>query len=211
VTRHMEMMMALAVGGAIAASLFTIASAQSVRVGDDWVTLHSAGGGFHVLMPPDWKEDDPGHAGTSLSFRPSKSNTASASEFINCKAQAGSNPAIATSTQESLDAAVAASPAPSSATRELLSTLGTDAAIRENGVMQVSNHPAYFIVVSGSHEASSAKIHAVAAEVILVRPGWIYSLACTAGAMTAEHAELAWSTWRPVFMDIISTFGSESR
>jgi hypothetical protein len=51
---------AFAVGGAIAASLFTIASAQSVRVGDDWVTLPSAEGGFHVLMPPDWKEDDQG-------------------------------------------------------------------------------------------------------------------------------------------------------
>jgi hypothetical protein len=210
VMRHVEMMVALAVGGAIAASLFTIALAQSVRVGDDWVLLHSLTGGFHVLMPPDWEEDSPGNADTSLSFRPSKSNAARASNFINCKAQAGSNPAIATSTQASLDAAVAASPAPSSATRELLSTLGTGAAIRENGLIQVSNHPAYFIVVSGSHETSDTDIHAVAAEVILVRPGWVYSLACTAGARSADQAELAWTTWRPVFMAIMSTFDSDN-
>jgi hypothetical protein len=210
VTRHIETIAALAVGGAIAASLLTIASAQSVREADDWVTLHSPEGGFHVLIPPDWEEDNPGQAGTSLSFRPRRTNAAPASAFINCKAQAGSNPAIATSTQASLDEAVAASPAPSSATRELLSTLGTDAAIRENGLMQVSNHPAYFIVVSGSHETSDTKIHAVAAEVILVRPGWMYSLACTAAARSADQAELAWTTWRPVFMDIMSTFDSEN-
>jgi hypothetical protein len=209
VTRHMAMM--VAVGGAIAASLFTIASAQSVRVGGDWVMLCSPTGGFHVLMPPDWEEDSPGYADTGLSFRPSKSDAAPASAFINCKAQAGSNPAIATSTQESLDAAVAASAAPASATRELLSTLGTDASIRENGLMQVSNHPAYFIVVSGSHETSDMKIHAVAAEVILVRPGWIYSLACTAGARSADQAEHAWTAWRPVFMGIMSTFDRENR
>jgi hypothetical protein len=55
VTRLREMMVALAVGAAIAASLFTIASAQSVRVGDEWVPLHSAEGGFHVLIPPTGK------------------------------------------------------------------------------------------------------------------------------------------------------------
>jgi hypothetical protein len=92
-----------------------------------------------------------------------------------------------------------------------LSTLGTDAAIRENGLMQVSNHPAYFIVVSGSHETSDTKIHAVAAEVILVRPGWMYSLACTAAARSADQAEVAWTTWRPVFMGIMSTFDRENR
>jgi hypothetical protein len=211
VTRVKVTIVARAVGGAIAASLFTIASAQSVRAGDDWVMLHSAENRFHVLVPPDWKEDDPGHAGTSLSFRLRKSNTASQSDFINCKAQAGSNPAIANSSQASLDAAVAASPAPSSATRELLSTLGTDAAIRENRLMQVANHPAYFIVVSGSHETSDTEIHAVAAEVILVRPGWVYSLACTAGARSADQAEHAWFAWRPVFMAIMSTFDSENR
>jgi hypothetical protein len=91
-----------------------------------------------------------------------------------------------------------------------LSALGKDAVIRKNGLMQVSNHPAYFIVVSGSHETSDTEIHAVTAEVILVRPGWIYSLACTAGARSAAQAELAWTAWRPVFMAIMSTFDSEN-
>jgi hypothetical protein len=40
VTRHMEMKVVLAVGGAIAASFCTLASAQSVRAADDWVMLN---------------------------------------------------------------------------------------------------------------------------------------------------------------------------
>jgi hypothetical protein len=76
--------------------------------------------------------------------------------------------------------------------------------------MQVSSHPAYFVVVSGSHATSDTEIHAVAAEVVLVRSGWMYSLACTAGARTVEQAEAAWTTWRSVFIGIMSTFDSDN-
>ena len=200
-----------AIGATLAASSLATAWTQSVRVSDDWVTLRSPGGGFHVRMPPDWDVDTPARAGSGLSFRPKKLITAAAEEFVNCKAEAGSNPAIATSTQATLDAAVTASPAPSSATKELSATLGEDAVVRENSLMQVSNRPVYFIVVSGSREMSNVRIHAVAAEAILVRPGSVYSLACTVGARTAEQAEVAWTKWRPVFLDIISTFDSESQ
>jgi hypothetical protein len=194
----------------ITVAVLNIASAQETMVTDEWITIRPPVEGFHVRLPPDWDQDKQGYPANELSFRPKRSRAA-ADEFINCKAQAGANPAIATSTQESLDAAVAAGPPPSSATKELLSTLGTDAAIRENGLMQVSNHPAYFIVVSGSHETSNVKIHVVAVQVILVRPGWMYSLACTTGARPAEQAEHAWTAWRPVFMGIVSTFDSETR
>jgi hypothetical protein len=77
-------------------------------------------------------------------------------------------------------------------------------------LIQIANHPAYLIVVAGYHETSGTRVHVVSAEVILVRPGRMYSLACTAGARTAEVAELAWTMWRPVFMDIFGTFDSES-
>ena len=49
----------------------------------------------------------------------------------------------------------------------------------------------------------------MAAEAILVRPGWLFSIACTAGARTVEQAEVAWTKWRPVFEDIMSTFDNE--
>ena len=120
-----------AIGAALAASCFATAWTQSVRVADDWVTLRPPGGGFQVRMPPDWDVDASARAGSGLGFRPRKSITAAAEEFVNCKAEAGSNPAIATSPQEALNAAVSASPAPSSATKELSATLGEDAVVRE--------------------------------------------------------------------------------
>ena len=144
-------MTCLAIGGAIAASLLNAAAAELVRATDDWVTLRPPAGGFHVRIPPDWVEDGDQNLDNGLSFRPTKENTA-AVEFVNCKAQAGFDPLIASSTQELLDAAVSAGPAPAGVTDELLFTLGKDAVLRENILVQVSNHPAYYIVVAGSHE-----------------------------------------------------------
>jgi hypothetical protein len=46
-------------GGIFAATLIGTASAQTFRVTDDWVTLRPPGGGFHILMPPDWRQDPP--------------------------------------------------------------------------------------------------------------------------------------------------------
>jgi hypothetical protein len=205
-----ETLAAFAVLGAIGVVGLNSASAQSVRVTDDWMVLRPPDGGFHVLIPPDWKEDNRPYSNNSLSFRPRKSSAALAVGFINCKAGAVANPAIAASTQESLDAAVSSGPAPPSAIKELLAALGKDAVVRENGWLRVASHPAYFIVVSGTSDRFGATIHAVASEVVLVRPGRMFSLVCTAGARTAEQAETAWNTWRPVFLAIMSTFDSES-
>jgi hypothetical protein len=202
-------MKALATGAVIIVAVLNIASAQEPTATDEWITIRPTEGRYHVRMPPGWQEDSQRYT-NGLSFRPSKSS-ALADEFVNCKARAEANPAIATSTQASLDAAVAAGPAPPNAVAEMLATVGQEAVVRENGLMQVSGHPAYFIVVSGARETASAWIHVVAAELVLVRPGRMYSLACTAGAGSADQAEHAWTTWRPIFIDIMSTFDSESR
>jgi hypothetical protein len=209
VTRPNEQMTAIAIGGAVLAALLTTAAAQSVPVTDGWVTLRSSEGRYHVMIPPNWNEDHLGQAGTDLSFRPRKETAGAAKQYVNCKVGVGSNPKIAASTQETLDAAVSAGPAPSGATKELLATLGQDAVLRENSLTHVSNHPAYFIVVAGSDKTASITIHAVVAEVVLVRPGLMYSLACTAGATTAEQVEAAWNTWKPTFKGIMSTFDSD--
>ncbi len=60
---------ALFVGGGIfAATLVGTASAETFRVTDDWVTLRPPGGGFHILMPPDWRQDPPRAPNTKFSF-----------------------------------------------------------------------------------------------------------------------------------------------
>ena len=208
-TRLNEQMTAIIISGAVVAALLNPAAAQSVPSTNGWVILHSSEGRYHVMIPANWDEDHQGQASTDLSFRPRKETAAAAMQYVNCKVVVGSNPDIAASTQEALDAAVSGAPAPSGATKELLATLGKDAVLRENSLTQVSNHPAYFFVVAGSHETASITILAVAAEVVLVRPGLMYSLACTAGARTAIQAEVAWNTWEPTFKGIMSTFDSE--
>jgi hypothetical protein len=55
--------------GISAATLLGTASAQTVyRVTDDWVTLRPPGGGFHILRPPDWRQDPPRSPNAKLSF-----------------------------------------------------------------------------------------------------------------------------------------------
>jgi hypothetical protein len=56
VTGLTQALAALAVGRAIAASFAHYRFCAVIHVADDWVTLHSAEGGFHVLMPRDWEE-----------------------------------------------------------------------------------------------------------------------------------------------------------
>jgi hypothetical protein len=177
-------------------------------VTNDWITLRPADGSFHVRIPPDWDKDSQQYSDTDLSFRPRKPY--GQAPFVNCKAGTGVNPAIAASTQESLDASVSSAPAPPAAIKELSAAVGNDAAVRENGWLRVADHPAYFIVVSGFHDSAGSGIHAVASEAILVRPGWMYSLACTVAGKTAEQAETAWTSWRPVLVAIMSTFDSEA-
>jgi hypothetical protein len=209
VTKLNDQMTAIAIRGAVLAALVTTAAAQSVPLTEGWVTLRSSEGRYHVMIPANWDEDHQGQAGSDLSFRPRNETAAAAKQYVNCKVGVGSNPEISASTQEALDAAVSAGPAPLDATKALLATLGKDAVLRENSLTHVSNHPAYFFVVAGSHETASITIHVVVAEVTLVRPGLMYNLACTAGARTAEQAEVAWKTWEPTFKGIMSTFDSE--
>ena len=42
---------------------------------------------------------------------------------------------------------------PPAAIKELSAALGNDAVVRENGWLRVADHPAYLIVVSGSHDS----------------------------------------------------------
>jgi hypothetical protein len=203
-----KMITALATAVAIVTSLPNIGLAQEVRVTDDWMTLRPSDETFHVRIPPDWDKDSQQDSASDLSFRPRKPY--GQVPFVNCKAGIGANPASAASTQESLDASVLSGPAPPAAIKELSAALGSDAVVRENGWLRVADHPAYLIVVSGFHNSAGGGIHAVASQVVLVRPGWLFTLACTVAGRTAEQAETAWITWRPVFLAIMGTFDSEN-
>jgi hypothetical protein len=195
---------AFAIATALASISPNPASPQSHAASDDWTLLQPSNSGFHIRIPPDWQVDDT-PAPDTLSIRPTRPHAISPDQFVNCKTGSAVNPASQALTQEALDASVAANPMPPKVIHEILSTIGNDAVIRNNGTIPVATHPTYFIIVA----ATKGTIHVVAVEVLLVRPGWLYSMACTAGARTAEQAEEAWNQWNPTFMQMFSTFDSD--
>ena len=165
---------------------------------EHWATVQSPDRSFSVRMPSGWQEDSTSVPNV-LSLRPKRPDTVSPDQFVNCKAQADRNPATAQLTQEALDRAVAAGPAPQNVVQDILSAVGSDATLRHNGTMHIAEHPAYFMVIA----ATKTGIHVVAAQSLLVRPGWSYSIACTVGARTADQADAAWTQWKPTLMRII--------
>ncbi len=191
----------LAIAMALASIAPNPASPQPYTSSNGWTVSQPLDSGFHVRIPPDWREDDT-PAPDSLSLRPRRPDAISPDQFVNCKAGAAVNPGTEALTQEALDASVAANPIPPNVIHELLSAIGNDGVVRSNGTIPIAAHPSYFIVVA----ATKATIHVVAAEVLLARPGWLYSMACTAGARTAEQAEEAWHRWSSTFMQIFGTF-----
>jgi hypothetical protein len=204
VRRSHEYAAAVAIAVALASMSPDTASPQSYTASDGWTVLRPSNSGFHVRIPPDWREDDTPTPDV-LSLRPRRPDAISPNQFVNCKAGAVVNPATEALTQEMLDASVAANPIPPNVIREILSAIGNHAVVRNNDTIPVAAHPSYFIVVA----ATKATIHVVAAEVLLVRPGWLYNMACTAGARTAEQAEEAWNQWNPTFMQMFTTFDSD--
>jgi hypothetical protein len=188
-----------------AATVVDIASAQSVRVTDDWVTLRPPGGGFHILMPPDWKQDTPRTPNGKLSFIAKQPPPSGRPGVTNCLVTVLPSPDTANYTQATIDAEVSKGVPPEMASK--VASFLQNPSVRENRIVRVSNQLAYFIGFSGSYESLNAKVYAVAAAVTLIRPGQTYNVTCLAAdTATPQRGEAAWNAWQPVFMTILSTF-----
>src|ERR1700694_5884321 len=95
---------ALFVGGGIfAATLVGTASAETFRVTDDWVTLRPPGGGFHILMPPDWRQDPPRAPNTKFSFIAKQPARSGRPGITNCRVVVTSTPDTAYFTPDAID------------------------------------------------------------------------------------------------------------
>jgi hypothetical protein len=199
---------ALFVGGRIlAATLVGTASAQTMRVTDDWVTLRPPGGGFHILMPPDWRQNTPRTPNSKLSFIAKQPAPSGRPGFTNCLVVVKATPDTADFTQAAIDEALSA-PAPPEVVQGIVSTL-RDSSIRENRVVRVSNQPAWFTSYSGSYESLNAKVYIVSSSVIFMRPGQTYNVGCSASDTSPQRGEAAWNAWQSILMLILGTFTIE--
>jgi len=82
--------------------------------------------------------------------------------------------------------------------------------IRENRLVRVSNHPAWFISYSGSYESLNAKVYGAGAMVELMYRRQTYVVFCGAFDTTPERGEAAWNAWQPIIMLILGTFTIEA-
>jgi hypothetical protein len=194
-------------GGIFAATLVGTASAQTMRVTDDWVTLRLPGGGFSILMPPDWRQDTPRTPNGKLSFIAKQPALSGRPGLTNCLVVVKATPDIADFTQADIDEAFKA-PAPPEVVQGIVSTFRFPS-IRENSLVRISNQPAWFTSYSGSYESLNAKVYIVAASVMLMRRGQTYSVNCTAADTTPQRGEAAWNAWQPILMLILGTFTIE--
>jgi hypothetical protein len=201
---------ALFVGGGIfAATLVGTASAQTVyRVTDDWVTLRPPGGGFHILMPPDWRQDPPRAPNTKFSFIAKQPAPSGRPGFTNCRVVVTAIPDGADFTPAAIDEIFKA-PAPPEVAQQIASTTFRDPSTRENRLVRVSNHPAWFISFSGSYESLNAKVYGVEAMVELMHGRQTYVVVCGAFDTTPQRGEAAWNAWQPILMLILGTFTTE--
>jgi hypothetical protein len=116
-------------------------------------------------------------------------------------------PDTADFTQAAIDEIFTA-PAPPEVAQGLLSSFGSPS-IRENRLVRVSNHPAWFISFSGSYESLNAKVYGVGAFVELMHRGQTYGIICGAFDTTPQRGEVAWNAWQPILMLILGTFTTE--
>jgi hypothetical protein len=195
-------------GGIFAATLVGPASAQTFRVTDDWATLRPPEGGFHILMPPDWRQDPPRDPNTNFSFIAKQPAPSGRPGVTNCRVTVKAIPDTADFTQAAIDEIFKA-PAPPEVAQEIASTIFRDPSIRENRLVRVSNQPAWFMSYSGSYESLNAKAYGVEAMVELMHRRQTYIIVCVASDTTPQRGEAAWNAWQPILMLILGTFTTE--
>jgi hypothetical protein len=196
---------ALFVGGGIFAATFLgTASAQTMRVTDDWVTLRPPGGGFRILMPPDWKQTTPRDP-MKLSFVAKLPAPSGRPGVTNCNVGVEAIPN--NFTQADIDE-VYKSPAGPETIQPLASGI-PDFSLRENRLVRVSNQPAWFLTYLGSYDLNAKKVYMVMASVMLSRRGQAYTVTCFTSDMTPQLDEAAWNAWQPIIMLILGTFTVE--
>jgi hypothetical protein len=191
-------------GGIFAATLVCPASAQTFRVTDDWVTLRPPGGGFRILMPPDWRQNPARSPNSKLSFIANQPAPSGRPGVTNCRVEVAAIPDGPDFTQAAIDELFQAPASPEMA-QGMVSSF-RDASIRENRLVRVSNHPAWFISYSGSYESLNAKVYGAGAMVELMYRRQTYVIFCGAFHTTPERGEAAWKAWQPILMLILGTF-----
>jgi hypothetical protein len=199
----------LFVGGGIfaATTLVGTASAQTFRLTDDWVTLRPPGGDFHILMPPDWRQNPPRSPHAKLSFIAKQPAPSGRPGLTNCRVVVTDIPDTPDFTQAAINELFSA-PAPADVAQGIASTF-RDPSIRENRLARVSNQPAWFISYSGSYESLNAKVYGVGAMVELMHRRQTYVIGCSAMDTTPQRGEAAWNAWQPILMLILGTFTIE--
>jgi hypothetical protein len=182
-------------------------SAQPVTITDDWVTLRPPGQSYRILMPPDWRQDVPRTPHMNVSFIARQPAPTGRPGVTNCNVTVEQNPDSVGYTQDALDAIVTSGPVP----QELIDSIasGLRGSAREASVARVSNHPAYFMVLDFTYQSLDVTVHVVTAMAMLSRPGWTYTVGCSASDRTVESAEAAWIAWRSTLLRIIGTFDFE--
>jgi hypothetical protein len=199
---------AVALIAAVAPSI--TATAQPVPVTKDWITLRPAGAEFRILVPPDWEQLVPRGPSVTLSFRSSRSRDGKRPGSASCSVVSQPRPETANTTQAEQDAKFSTGLVPHELIDGLVSGL-RDAVVHASRIVQVANHPAYFVVVSGRRANMEVGVQNVTTSVTMPRPGRLYSIACVASYTTFEGAEAAWSGWQPIIMAILGTLVFEDR
>ena len=193
-------------GGIFAATLIGAASAQSVTDNpNNWITLRPPGGGFRILMPPDWGPVTLRGPNEKLSFHAKQPAPSGRPGVTNCNVVVLPSPEMANYTQATIDAEISKG-VPPDMVSQIASDTFQNSSVRGSGVTRVSNQVAWFLSFSGFYESLNVGVYAVADVVELFRPDQTYTVLCLAADKTPQGGEVAWNAWQPVLMTILSTF-----
>jgi hypothetical protein len=191
-------------GGILVATLVGTASAETFRVTDDWVTLRPPGGGFHILMPPDWKQTKPDPS-MKLSFVAKMPAPSGRPGVNNCNV--GMEAIPGNFTQADIDEMYTSVAGPD--VIQVLASGIRDFSLRDNRLVRISNQRAWYMAYLGSYDLNAKKVYLVVSSVMLVHRGQTYTVSCFTSDMSPQLSEVAWNAWMPILMLILGTFTTE--
>lgn len=168
-----------------------------------WLTARNTEFKFRFIYPPDWKINTP--RGPNVRFSVSGPTDAG----VNCNVVARRMPELARMTQRELNSELEKPFSPTD-WKDAIGAKFPDVAVIENRLTKVDNRPVQFAVARLSYTTPSASISAQNVNIVTLSPGIFWHFACGVGASTATGASAEYVRWRPVFMQIISSFVFEN-
>ena len=177
------------------------AQAQGAPPATNWVTLRPPGQGFRILMPQNWEQAplSPRNPDTKLIIRVSGGGSPAV-----CTVHWHTESGTRNRTQASLNAQLSR-PLSRSEALALIEELSSPQ-ILENSIIRLGDIPAYLFVGRGLMPSGSINTSVF---VVAMQPGRMWSASCMLLTHRDADVNAAWTSWRPLLMEIVGSLALE--